>query len=133
MFTALQQCWERSISSLLAVLKFYHLTFDLFLPVIQEEIPFNESSIFTFALCNLLFVSVGFHCQITEVLLTTLFCPYGDKCGEHSSRLVLFLLALLQMGWNCLLRPCFIFAMGWNWLGAPSSFSFAVAWSSKLF
>ena len=52
-FTALQQCRERSISSLLAVLKFYHPTFDLFLPVIQEEIPFNESSIFTFALCNL--------------------------------------------------------------------------------
>ena len=38
---------------LLAVLKFYHLTFDLFLLVIQEEIPFNESSRFTFALCNL--------------------------------------------------------------------------------
>ena len=79
MFTALQQCWERSISSLLAVLKFYHPTFDLFLPVIQEEIPFNESSIFTFALCNLSFVSVGFHGQITEVLPTTSFCPYGVK------------------------------------------------------
>ena len=69
----------RNISSLLAVLKFYHLTFDLFLPVIQEEIPFNESSIFTFALCNLCFVSVGFHGQITEVLLTTSFCSFGVK------------------------------------------------------
>ena len=27
---SIQQCWERNISSLLAVLKFYHLTFDLF-------------------------------------------------------------------------------------------------------
>ena len=42
----------------------------------QAEISFNESSVFTFDLCNIWFVSVGFHCQITivsEVLLTTSF------------------------------------------------------------
>ena len=43
----------RSISSLLAVLKFCHLIFDLFLLVIQAEISFNESTVFTCDLCNL--------------------------------------------------------------------------------
>ena len=67
---------DRSISSPSGVLKFYYLTFNSFLLVIQAEISFNESSVLTFDLCNIWFVSVGFHCLITiisEVLLTTSF------------------------------------------------------------
>jgi hypothetical protein len=73
-FQALRRCWKRSISSPLDVLKLYDPTFNLFLLEIQAEISFHEPSIFTFDLCNLWFVSVDFHCQITiisEVLLRT--------------------------------------------------------------
>ena len=115
----------------LAVLKFYHPTFDLFLQVIQEEIPFNESSIFTFALWNLWFVSVGFHCQITEVQPTTLFCPCHLWCQMRwaiNLESACIILACAFANGLELLRPSFIL----QWAGIPPSmFHFAMGWNSS--
>jgi len=120
-FPALLQCWKRSIFSLLSVLKFYYSTFYLFLLVIQAEISSNESSVFTFDLC---YIWLVYAISIARSLSFLKCCQqhrsysYGDKWGEQSSRLVLFLLGLLQKIFS-VLACSFILSFAGHWILQP--------------
>ena len=124
-FTALQQCWERNISSLLAVLKFYHPTFDLFLPVIQEEIPFNESSILLLLYVTsdlFLLVSIARSLKCCSQRRSTLMVT-----NEVSTLADLYCSCLRFCKWAGIALPMFHFHNGLELasrLGVPSSFNF---------
>ena len=118
---SIQQCWERNISSLLAVLKFYHPTLDLFCWWFKKKyLLMNQAYLLLLYETSDLFLLVS-------IVRSSLKCCQ-KRCSaivvsnEVSTRVDLYSSCLRFCKWARIAPPMFHFAMGWN-CSAHGSFS----------